>query len=217
MAEYPPVGTPVFVWGRPAHDLILLFGEGTYEGLNYINTMNCPIVRLTDGREWTIHYPGVWVGERANVKAQCEKFKGDVIEWDLQAYLRNELPSRERRAESAVASGRAPTVEAPPKTVTDKLLHLKREIDVEQSKIKVYEAAIETSRKLIESKRADAAAIKDLVLAELSSLDDVPPEAILAAAERIKAQQASVKPTVEPEASIEPTTRDEFHKLATED
>lgn len=219
-----PVGTPVFIWARPEKDLLLLLGEGTYEGFNQYTYPPSPVVKLDSGEEVSVHYNGANIGEKHAVKAQCAKFKGDIIQWDIDRYRRGELPPIEHRKYSSASSQSTATNNgAPlplPKTATDKLLYLKREIAVEQLKIKAREAEIETSKKAIENKRAEIAVIKDAVLAELSSLDDVSPEAILAAAERIKAAQRAevMPPQVRTEnSSVVPESDDDFHKLATED
>jgi len=210
-----PIGTQVFIWGRPEQNLILLFGEGVYEGVNHINGNNWPVIRLLNGQEYTIHYQGVWVGEKGAVERQCKQFKGDVLEFDLTEYLNGRRPTIDQRTKTAAVNGAVNLPE--PKTATDRLLYLKREIDLEQSKIKLHEQAIAAATDLISKKRAEMAAIKGEVLKELSALDDVPPEVILAAAEKIRAQQALNEQPKREQKHEALLAADDAYKMATED
>lgn len=214
------IGMDVFIWSRPDHDLILLLGEGTFEGMNYINGNNFPIVKLANGKEITAHYVGVEVSSKESVQRVCKAFAGDVIQWDIDAYLAGRRPTREQRVKSTPSN----TVNqlATPKTATDRLMYLKREIEIEQSKISIAQTMIDASNELIAQKRLDMTAIKKAVLDELQALDDVPDEAILAAADRIRARAVAAPlqvPALE-HAQREPE-RDmpeiDFVKLAKED
>ena len=218
-----PIGTPVFLWARPLSDLILLMGDGTYDGMNHINGTACPVVKLLDGREITVHFTGVYVGTKVDVSKTCGEFKakgGDVLEWGIDQFLKGKLPTREQRVASGV-TGVAESVAlvAAPKTYTDKLVLLRREIEVEKLKIEAANTVIASATKAIEEKRAQMAAMKDEVLREFSELENIPEATILAAAERIKAKTVVAASAALLHAVPAPPlpSDDEHFKLATED
>ena len=147
-------GAEVIIWGRPETDLLLLFGEGRYAGSTFVNGNYYPTIKLVDGREVTVHQSGVWVGSKDAVVRQCKAFTGDVISWDLQRFLQGEKPTREQRVKSTM-SGTTGTNNAalpPPKTATDKLMYLKREIALEESKKRLAQQMIDAANEVIKVK-----------------------------------------------------------------
>lgn len=221
---YAP-GTPVIVWGRPDDKLILLFGEGHYEGTTFFNGNYWPSVRLNSGREITVHQQGIAIGRTADVANTCKRFAGDVIEWDLDAYLRGERPSVEQRLKSGMTANGSNVAMPAPKTASDKVMLLKREIDLEENKKKLAAKMIEGCDVAIAAKKAE---IQQLTQAVLNELVAVNPDIIRLVTEQVAAQLAAAqKPIVDvpvaPGAVIvtrvtEPINVDEDHaKLAVED
>lgn len=226
---YEP-GTQVIIWGRPETSLILLFGEGRYEGMTFINGNYWPTVRLQNGREITVHYQGVSIGKADAVAATCSRFAGDVIEWDLEAFLRGEKPSAEQRLKSAPATnGTTTNALPPPKTASDKVMYLKREIDVEESKKKLAEKVIIDCDAKIAEKKKEIEALSNSVLSELIAVDPNLLDKIAAlAAERVKPYSPPPLspaemlrpiggPVSTPEPEPAPAPEVDHHKLATED
>lgn len=187
-----PIGTQVIIWGRPETNLILLFGEGRYEGLTYVNGSYWPTIRLNNGREIVVHQQGVLVGQNEHVAATCQRFQGDVIEWDLDAYLRGEKPSAEQRVKSTPNSSAALP---PPKTATDKVMYLKREIEMQEAKIKVAEKVIEDAKKIITDKRKEIGDMTQTVLNELATVNPGVLEMLAQqVADKLKAGQPAFEP-----------------------
>lgn len=223
------IGTEVFIWGRPDQDLILVFGEGTYEGQNHFNGNSYPVVKLVDGRELTVHYQGVYVGEKSSVQRTLAKYGKniDVVEWDIQLYLEGKRPNREQRGTPRTANGVPipPGEEAPAKTMTDKAFQLKRLIDYERAKIEAAKKMIADSERIIQDKQAEMAAIKNDVMKEFEAIGELSEEQILAAAKRIEAERAT-KTTTQQQAPKSDavqihqpgdTSVDAHHQMAIED
>lgn len=230
------MGTPVFIWARPEEDLILLMGDGVYDGMNYLNGQAFPVVKLVDGREVTVHTGGVYVGEKNSVQQTCAKYKGkvDVVAWDIELYMSGKRPAREQRAISTVvlgvdgvASSAPQDPEAPPKTPSDHVILLKKKIAYEQMKIAAAEAAIKQSNANVNEYKATIAALRESVLKEFADLDNIPAEDIAAAAAKLNAvpDPTKVTPVAIPIAPAGATrvsqnnvpTDDEHHRLAVED
>lgn len=201
-----PIGMQVIVWARPEPDLILLFGEGTFDGTNVVNGNQYPVIKFANGREMTCHYQGVEVGRKDAVVKTCQSFSGDIMEWDIEAYLAGKKPERAQRAAAAVASGQ-PMAE--PKTVTDKLLYMRREIELEEAKIVMGQKVIDDAKAVIAAKRDAMRTIKQQVLDELAKIEDGPlPETVKVEAPKvIEAERAPV-------ATV---TMDQSEQLALED
>jgi hypothetical protein len=166
------IGSEVIVWARMREDVLLLFGEGVYEGMNYVNGQAFPVVKFNDGREVTMHYQGVFVGTKDSVARTCSTFPGVKIAFDLEPYLRGKRPTEEEISRLSQSSGNAKPAQLPePKTLTDKAMNLKREIEYEENKRKMYVAQIEECEKKIAAKRAEISSIKAAVLKELEDID----------------------------------------------
>ncbi len=164
-----PIGTQVFIWGRPRSNLILLFGEGTYEGNTFINGNYWPTIRLNNGREITVHQQGISIGAAEAVAKTCKNFGGTVAEWDIDAYLRGELPNvadvttQQTNGQNAAMP--------PPKTASDRVLYTKREIEMQRAKIKVAEKVIEDAKRIIVEKEKEIADQTQSVLSEIASVN----------------------------------------------
>lgn len=190
LANTFPVGTEVILWARIADNVILLFGEGVYEGTTYLNGGMAPVVRLSNGKEAVMHYQGVVAGRKEAVAQTCRTFQGAVMEWDLDAFLKGQRPSPEQIARHLPAGAQAAPAKLPePKTVTDRLLFLKREIELEENKKKVFLQGIDAADKVISAKRAEMKELKDAVLKELADIDGVPAFAQVVARETKAAQE----------------------------
>lgn len=169
LSEPFPIGAQVIIWGRPEQNLILLFGEGRYEGTTFINGNYWPTVRLMNGREITVHQQGISIGHADQVAATCKRFQGDVIEWDIDAFLRGEKPTVEQRVKSV--PGGTTSALPPPKTATDKVMYLKQEIEAQENKKKVAQKVIEDADKIIAQKRKEIADMSQTVLTELAAVN----------------------------------------------
>lgn len=193
------IGTQVIVWGRPEANLILLFGEGRYEGVNFINSQYWPVVRLTNGREITVHQAGIEVGRADIVAESCKKFAGDVIEWDLDDYLRGNKPSVEQRVKSGPSGSL--TALPPPKTATDKVMFIKQEIEMQENKIKVAEKVIAEARAAIDAKKKEIGDMTQTVLTELSAMN---PDLLKMIAAQVAEQMktTAAPPVVAPEVPV---------------
>ena len=179
MSEFPQ-GTRVMLWGRASEDCILLFGEGTYEGDNFVNGSLFPIVKLDDGGEITVHTKGVSVGRQEAVAATCRAFAGAVMRYDLNAFVNGKRPNLDDIKSNLPSRGgmKPPLSEAEPKTMTDRLEQIKRKIDYELAKAKLFQEGINAANKAIAVLRSEGAAIKTKVLIELANFDDVAPSAV---------------------------------------
>ena len=168
-----PVGTEVILWGRLQENVILLFGEGLYEGDNFVNGQMWPVIKLTDGREITIHQQGIAIGRKEAVAQTCRTFGGAVVHFDVGEYIAGKRPTQDVIA-SHMPNGAARGLAGPepePKTMTDRLMKLKREIDYEESKKTAARSLIEASDKVISAKRAEMVGIKEAVMKELAAID----------------------------------------------
>lgn len=197
-------GTEVIVWGRPETNLILLFGEGRYEGTTYINGNYWPTIRLNNGRELTVHQQGILIGRAEAVGKSCKAFPGDVIEWDLDAFLRGEKPTVEQRVKSA-PNGNSSAL-PPPKTATDKVMFLKQEIEMQENKKKVAEKVIADADAIIAAKRKEIGDTTQAVLAELANVNpDILKLLAAQVAEQMKnAPPQSPAPTLSAEDMLRP-------------
>lgn len=169
MNDFQP-GTPVIIWGRPESNLILLFGEGHYEGTTFFNGNYWPTVRLANGREVTVHQVGISIGRADAVARTCKSFEGDVIEWDLDAFLRGEKPTAEQRRHMPMTNNNTNSM-PPPKTASDRVLYLKKEIELQRAKIKVAEKCITDANAIIAAKEKEIAESTQSVLSELASVN----------------------------------------------
>lgn len=164
------VGTEVIIWTRMREDVVVLLGEGVYEGVNYIHGQPFPVVKLVDGREATIHQSGIAVGTKDSVARTCAAFPGVKIAFDFAAYVSGKRPTEEEIARLSQTSG-AKAVQLPePKTVTDRLMYLKKEIELEENKKKMFQQQIDECDKKIVAKKQEALALRDSVMKELESL-----------------------------------------------
>jgi hypothetical protein len=190
MSNPIPFGSHVIVWGRPDEKTILLFGEGTYEADTHIHGKACPTIRLSNGREVTLHYKDVWVAPAASVRTTCEVFKrehnGLVLEWDLERYLRGERP---------VSASGVPVGAPAPKTSSDKVGYLKAEIDVEQNKIALYRKLIVDGEAKIKTKKDEIKRLTTDVLKEIAAVD---PDFLDSLAAQLEARKAGGAVTIEP-------------------
>lgn len=218
---YEP-GTQVIIWGRPETGLILLFGEGIYEGTTFVNGNYWPTVRLTDGREITVHQQGVSIGRADAVAQTCKRFSGDVIEWSLEAFLRGEKPSPTQRTIRTVTSTGGVDL-PPPKTASDKVLFLKREIELAEKKKQLGQQIIDESNKVIAAKQEE---IRQLSMSVIQEIAAVNPDIMKILAEQVAANLAAKKPeeqttsesvTAAPAPVVSPIIVEDHHKLATED
>jgi len=176
-------------------DVLLLMGEGIFEGYNFINGQQFPVVKLTDGREVTVHQQGVYVGTKDSVVRTCATFPGVKIAFDIEAYINGKRPSNDDIARLS-KSPSAKLAELPePKTHTDKMMYLKREIELEENKKKMFQQQIEECDKKIATKRAEAAALKSAVIKELEDLDATP-VAVKPEVTTVVTQEVAVQPTV---------------------
>ena len=206
-------GVAVIVWARPRTDVILLLGEGFYEGDNYINGALFPVVKLLDGREVTVHQQGIAVGDKNDVAKTCKAFKGVVRQFDIADYLNGQRPPMEElTAQLATRTASNPMESLPePKTLTDKLMHLKREVEYEESKKVAAQAVIDAANKVIAGKKAEMGSLKAAVQKELDAIDDVP--AVVLAPQEVK--PVPVVARVEVPVTID--TDEEARKNALED
>ncbi len=211
MNEAYEIGTPVIIWGRPESGLILLFGEGRYEGNTFINGNYWPTVRLTNGREITVHQHGVAIGRAEAVAKTCKAFAGDVIEWDLDAYLRGEKPSSDQRRYQPNSVNGNTTALPPPKTASDRVLYLKKEIELQEAKKKVALKVIEEADKIIEAKKKEIAEQSNAVINEISAVNpDFMKQLVEQVAAKLKAEpekpivMADVVPVMQPVAASAP-------------
>lgn len=180
-----PIGSDVILWTRTADNVILLLGEGRYEEDNYFNGNQYPVVKFNDGRELTVHYQGISMGRREAVAATCKTFKGTVLAWDIEDYIAGKRPAKQDTYSAQQGNSTLPTNGEPlpePKTMTDKLMRLKSEIDYEESKKKMASEMIAIADKNIAAKRQEMANIKSAVLAELAAVDGIVAEPVVAKA-----------------------------------
>lgn len=176
-----PLGSDVIIWVRPKDKLIVLLGEGKYDGLNLINGGYYPVVKFYDGREITIHQSGISVGEAKAVAITCNKFKkdkGTIVEFDLNRWVNGERPEEVKvetpsNLSTLSTTNAAPSNSGEAKTATDKLLMLKQEITYEESKKKMFQQSIDECDKAILAKRTVMASIKDTVMKELAEIENI--------------------------------------------
>lgn len=163
-------GTEVIVWARPKETLILLLAEGVFAGTTYLNGTNVPVVRLTNGQEMLVYGAGAFIGRKESVAATCKAFKGSVVEWSMHDYLNGKIPSHEEmvRQQAANPNG-TPSLEQP-KTVTDKLLYMKAQNELDEAKIAMYEKQIHGLKDGIAARRKEAQTMAAEVQNELSKL-----------------------------------------------
>lgn len=172
-AARPPVGSAVTIWARPTADLILILGEGTYDGSTYFNMQEHPVVRLNDGRECTVHYEGVFVAHTDHVKATCQRFGGAVVNWDIEQYLAGKMPdvAQLRGKSGTPVNGAQLQPGEPPTNATDQLLYYRRLNVLEEQKIEMFKKEIEKAEAKINENREKMTTIKSQVLAELEAID----------------------------------------------
>lgn len=171
------VGQRVFLWARPDETLVLLLAEGAYAGNDFTTGRALPVVKLDDGREIVVTHSGIAVG-RAEVVAKTVQGlhdTHDIMQWSIDDYLRGKLPDPARRTKTP-AGATAPQLPAP-KSMSDRVLNLKKEIEYQEGKKKLWQKQIDEADNLIKTKRAEIRTLRDAVMKELSELglnDDFP-------------------------------------------
>jgi len=194
MNNPPEIGSRCIVWARPEASLILLFGEGSYEGTQFVNGNYWPVIKLDDGREIVVHQHGISVGIATQVADQCKRFKGDVCQWDLDRYLHGERPNADQRTYQSTSTNGVTNNMPAPKTASDRVLYIKKEIELQEAKIKVAEKVITDARAIIAAKKKE---ISDQTQSVISELSAVNPDFMKQLVANVAAQLQTGAPAVE--------------------
>lgn len=182
----PKVGDRVVLWTRPATDVVVILGEGTYQGTENVNSYDCPVVKLETGnkdldnpREIVVHYENVWVKQKDEADSILSTFDGqvrsiDIERWldpNFQTYFRSELGDPTARAKDGSALPaieEVEEVERENETGLEKVARLMRKRRRLQNKRKLYQLAVDDLDTQLTEISAEMKAHKEEILQMLA-------------------------------------------------